>query len=121
MLELERVGGRLEVTVTTPRGTRIGEIDIRAGVPIQARVISQSWLSSLAALGEMLTWEGGDFMFRTCELDGVDEINRPVVSALMEAARITDEARRDVPVHLGDQRRTSRHRDEVAPGRVSAA
>ncbi len=91
MLEVERVEGHLHIR-SAKRGRR-GEVSIRAGAPIKARLVARPELDSLTALGELLTWEEGSFRFQAARVDGEDQINRPVIGAMMEAARLTDERR----------------------------
>jgi DNA-binding response OmpR family regulator len=89
LIEMERKTGLLQMRAP---GGPSGQILVRDGKVVHARLDDQEEPVDAECVYYMLTWGAGEFEFVACVVEGVDRVTVSTTHLLMEGARLMDEA-----------------------------
>lgn len=108
ILDMEKRGGLLILQ----NGKQLGRLFLREGRVIRAQIEAQSRESGVEAVMRLLGWSRGVFELWQTDIIGPDEIQKPTLFLLMEAARRFDEVQNVA---------TSGKNPELSPADVSGS
>lgn len=89
ILDMEKRGGILILQ----KGKQLGRLFLREGRVIRAQIEGQHRQCGADAVCKLFGWNAGVFELWQADVIGPDEIQRSTTFLLMEAARLSDEAR----------------------------
>ena len=89
LIEMERKTGLLQLRA--PGGTASGQILVREGKVVHARLDHADEPVDAECVYLLLTWPAGEFEFVSCIVEGTDRVSATTTQLLMEGARLIDE------------------------------